>query len=95
MHFQSLLSLLSLSSVPFHSAETLGKPNKLLQVGRRPALGCVPLPLQTLIIVDNTWNAYGCNINETILLENAHFMKEAGLLDVGYKYIVIDGPLFL
>jgi hypothetical protein len=44
-----------------------------------------------MLIVDNTWNAYGCNINETVLLENARFMKEAGLLEAGYQYIVIDG----
>jgi len=40
---------------------------------------------------DNTWNAYGCNINETIVLENACFMNNSGLLEAGYKYIVIDG----
>jgi hypothetical protein len=41
--------------------------------------------------LDNTWNAYGCDINETIFLSNAQFIKDSGLLDAGYEYIVIDG----
>lgn len=94
MHLQALFSLLPLSLIPFRPSDILGKPSKLLQIGRLPALGCTPLP-HTLSLhsrTDNTWNAYGCNINETVLLENAQIMKEASLLDAGYKYIVIDGP---
>ena len=48
-------------------------------------------PLVASLTTDNTWNAYGCNINETVVLENAHFMKNSGLLDAGYNYVVIDG----
>ena len=94
MRLQSLFSLLPFSVAPFHSSGSTGKPTKLLQVGRLPALGCIhPLgsPGHILTIKDNTWNAYGCNINETVLLDNAKIMKEAGLLEAGYKYIVIDG----
>jgi hypothetical protein len=49
------------------------------------------MPAFKLLMKDNTWNAFGCNINETIVLENAQYMKESGLLEAGYKYVVIDG----
>lgn len=38
----------------------------------------------------NTWNAYYCNINETIVLETAQYMKKYGLFDVGYNYVNLD-----
>jgi hypothetical protein len=90
MFTQSLLSAASIVAnlFQFDSQETIGKPSKLLEVGRLPALGCT-LPHNADL--DNTWNAYGCDINETIFLSNAEFMKSSGLLDAGYKYIVIDG----
>ena len=46
-------------------------------------------------MVDNTWNAYACDINETVVLENAKFINESGLLQAGYEYFVIDGILCL
>jgi len=41
--------------------------------------------------LDNTWNAYRCNINETVVLENAIFLNKSGLLEAGYNYFVLDG----
>jgi hypothetical protein len=41
--------------------------------------------------LDNTWNAYACEINETVILENAMFLNNSGLLDAGYNYFVLDG----
>lgn len=38
----------------------------------------------------NTWNAYACNINETVVLESARLMKSLGLHDVGHEYVGID-----
>lgn len=38
----------------------------------------------------NNWNAYGCAINESIVLENAKVIVSSGLRDIGYTYIVID-----
>ena len=38
----------------------------------------------------NTWNTFGANINEQLILESADAMVESGLLDAGYKYLVID-----
>ncbi|KAL6301847.1 glycoside hydrolase family 27 protein [Sparassis latifolia] len=47
-------------------------------VGRLPVLGY------------NTWNAYHCDINESLILETAQLLKSLGLADVGYKYVNID-----
>ncbi|KIY72854.1 glycoside hydrolase family 27 protein [Cylindrobasidium torrendii FP15055 ss-10] len=38
----------------------------------------------------NTWNAYQCNINESIVLETAQLMQELGLQDAGYNFVNID-----
>lgn len=38
----------------------------------------------------NTWNTYGPNISESMVLETAAAMKQNGLLDAGYKYIILD-----
>ncbi|KAJ3558162.1 hypothetical protein NP233_g11560 [Leucocoprinus birnbaumii] len=60
----------------------LSKPsqavNNKFEVGRLPFMGW------------NTWNAYHCEINETIILDNAKLIKSLGLLDAGYNYINID-----
>lgn len=48
-----------------------------------------------LTVADNTWNAYACDINETVVLENARFMNKSGLLQAGYEYVVIDGKCLL
>ncbi|KII87797.1 glycoside hydrolase family 27 protein [Plicaturopsis crispa FD-325 SS-3] len=38
----------------------------------------------------NTWNAYHCDINETVILQTARLMKNLGLYDVGYTFMNID-----
>ncbi|MCX7797062.1 MAG: glycoside hydrolase family 27 protein [Melioribacter sp.] len=38
----------------------------------------------------NSWNKFGCNINEEIIKKMADAMVESGMKDVGYKYIIID-----
>ncbi|CUM53152.1 unnamed protein product [Debaryomyces fabryi] len=38
----------------------------------------------------NSWNIYGCDINETVIIEAAEKIKELGLQDLGYEYIVMD-----
>lgn len=35
-------------------------------------------------------NAFGCNINESVLLDTAHAMANYGLRDLGYNYVVLD-----
>lgn len=38
----------------------------------------------------NTWNTFGADINEKLILESADAMVETGLRDAGYEYVVID-----
>lgn len=38
----------------------------------------------------NTWNTFGENISEELIMEVADAMVERGLRDAGYEYIVID-----
>jgi alpha-galactosidase len=38
----------------------------------------------------NNWNAFQCEVNETLLLDTARKMVSLGLRDAGYNYIVLD-----
>ena len=38
----------------------------------------------------NSWNKFGCNINEGIIRQAAEAMVSSGMKDAGYRYIVID-----
>lgn len=38
----------------------------------------------------NTWNHYGCEINEAIIRNNARKILDLGLDRAGYKYVNID-----
>jgi alpha-galactosidase len=38
----------------------------------------------------NSWNKFGCNINEAIVRAQADAMVSSGMRDAGYEYIVID-----
>jgi alpha-galactosidase len=38
----------------------------------------------------NTWNKYGCNIDEQLILDAAKAIVSSGLKDYGYNYVVID-----
>jgi alpha-galactosidase len=46
--------------------------------GRLPAMGW------------NSWNTYGCNINESVFLKTAQQMENLGLRAAGYQYVNID-----
>jgi hypothetical protein len=35
-------------------------------------------------------NAFGCKINESIVLDTAKAMVEYGLRDLGYNYVIVD-----
>ena len=47
-------------------------------LGRKPAMGW------------NSWNKFGCDINETVIKNAADQIKKLGLADLGYNYINID-----
>ena len=38
----------------------------------------------------NTWNKFGCNVNEKMIREAADALVSSGMKDAGYTYIVID-----
>lgn len=38
----------------------------------------------------NSWNTFGNDISEDLILKTADVMADEGLLDAGYKYLVID-----
>jgi alpha-galactosidase len=38
----------------------------------------------------NSWNNFGCDVSETLLMEIADAMVESGMRDAGYEYVVID-----
>ncbi len=38
----------------------------------------------------NSWNTFGPDINEKVVMEMADFIADNGLKDVGYEYVIID-----
>ncbi|MBC8560505.1 glycoside hydrolase family 27 protein [Fumia xinanensis] len=38
----------------------------------------------------NSWNTFGTNINEQLIIETADVMANEGFLEAGYEYLVID-----
>jgi alpha-galactosidase len=38
----------------------------------------------------NTWNTFGCNINESLIRQTADAMVSNGMRDLGYQYVVVD-----
>ncbi|WUJ09445.1 RICIN domain-containing protein [Actinoplanes sp. NBC_00393] len=38
----------------------------------------------------NSWNTFGCNINETLIRQMADAMVSSGMRDLGYQYVVVD-----
>lgn len=38
----------------------------------------------------NSWNGFGCNVNEQLIRETADAMAANGMKDAGYQYLVID-----
>ncbi|GAA3290655.1 hypothetical protein GCM10020218_061790 [Dactylosporangium vinaceum] len=42
----------------------------------------------------NSWNTFGCNINETLIRGMADAIVNSGLRDLGYQYVVVDDCWF-
>lgn len=38
----------------------------------------------------DNWNAFGCDVNESLLVNTAQDMANFGLRDLGYNYIILD-----
>jgi alpha-galactosidase len=53
-------------------------PQKFTQIAKTPPMGW------------NSWNRFGCNISESLIMGIADAMVNNGLKDAGYQYLVID-----
>jgi hypothetical protein len=42
----------------------------------------------------NTWNSFGCNINETLIPQARTAIVSSGMRDAGYQYVVVDDCWF-
>jgi alpha-galactosidase len=67
-------------------------PGKTAKEPATPAVAAAPAELLAPVppMGFNTWNKFGCNVDEKLIRETADAMVETGMLDAGYKYLVID-----
>ncbi|SCF05073.1 alpha-galactosidase [Micromonospora matsumotoense] len=42
----------------------------------------------------NSWNSFGCNINETLIRQTADALVSSGMRELGYQYVVVDDCWF-
>src|SRR6187455_1337455 len=42
----------------------------------------------------DSWNTFGCNINETLIRQMADAIVANGMRDLGYRYVVVDDCWF-
>ena len=42
----------------------------------------------------DSWNTFGCNINETLIRQMADAIVSSGMRDLGYQYVVVDDCWF-
>lgn len=75
-HAVILLGLAAAAHVHAHETLKLDAPKPLLAAA--PPMGW------------NSWNKYGCNIDEALVRRQADAMVASGMKDAGYRYIVID-----
>lgn len=85
MKFQYLLaaSLAIAMAQPANGQMFFGKPKEVsdsayLAQAQTPPMGW------------NSWNKFGCNVSEKLIMDMADKMVETGMKDAGYQYVVID-----
>lgn len=66
------------------------RAQKLLDAARIPAPSGVKRPL----VGWSSWNTFGCEISEDVILETARAIATNGLKDAGYTYVNIDDGFF-
>ncbi|MEV0614344.1 NPCBM/NEW2 domain-containing protein [Nonomuraea sp. NPDC050404] len=66
------------------ASSALTWPAQAAAVPSPPALAATP-PMGF-----NNWNAFGCDVNETLIKETADVFVSSGLKDAGYQYVNID-----
>lgn len=55
-----------------------GSAQKFEQLAQTPPMGW------------NSWNKFGCNVSEKLIMEVADVLVQTGMADAGYEYVVID-----
>ena len=79
-----LAALLALMmALPMQTQMFFGKPKEVsdsayLAQAQTPPMGW------------NSWNKFGCNVSEKLIMDMADKMVETGVKDAGYQYVVID-----
>jgi alpha-galactosidase len=75
-----------------HSAVTvLAGVAALLAAGvYQPARAAAGSPALTPPLGWNSWNTFGCNINEQLIRDSAKAMVDSGMKAAGYQYVVVD-----
>ncbi|MGN0854190.1 MAG: alpha-galactosidase [Kiritimatiellia bacterium] len=71
-------------------AEAEKRALRLLELGQLPPKGETMRPLMGW----SSWNTFGVNISEAIILETARAMATNGLKQAGYEYVNIDDGFF-
>lgn len=61
---------------------------------RRPAFALENTVARTPPMGWNSWNTFGCNINETLIKQMADTIVSSGMRDLGYRYVVVDDCWF-
>ncbi len=69
-----------LATAARHDPASAGTP------GARPPRGLAPTPPMGW----NSWNKFGCRIDENLIRETADAMVSSGMSEAGYKYVNID-----
>jgi alpha-galactosidase len=59
-----------------------------------PALAAEGSPALTPPLGWNSWNSFGCGVNETVVRQAADAMVNSGMRDAGYQYVVVDDCWF-
>jgi alpha-galactosidase len=82
-------ALLLLVASPVTAQEVLDTDPNLLAPSKDPKR--VPNGLaQTPPMGWNSWNKFGCNVNEKVIRDSADAIASNGMKDAGYQYVVID-----
>ena len=74
----NIISLLTLIILLQSSAFAGRRDRKVRDLSLTPPMGW------------NSWNTFGCKINETLIKETADAMVSSGMKDAGYEYINLD-----
>ena len=89
--YKSLRSaLISLSIISLFIVGCVNKSGELQNVSEVSASSAIENLAQTPPMGWNSWNPFGKNVNEQVIMETADAIVSSGLKDAGFTYIVID-----